>query len=659
MREIALMQEQSARLRYGDLRELPQIFGRIYYHLYTNSNASRPETILEDLSLVLLAKLAAEVNGSTNELREFVAGKGSADDCLAPLLASAYPDLVSGKLTFHLNDAALRDALTDLTEVELSDAPAHALGEAFQALIGPRVRGEKGQFFTPRSLVNAMIEVLEPKPTGNFLDPACGTGGFLAEAAMWHSINGGTDEKAGAMVGVDKDAGLSRFGAALLRILTNGSATICNFNSLDCEKWGDSSISVPRLGEYDCVATNPPFGARIGLKEPRILRDYDFGYEWNADGDSKSMIRTGVLRSTQDPQILFVELCVRALRPGGRLGIVLPEGLFGNTNSRYIWDWLEKRGEIFALLDCPRTTFQPGTDTKTNVLFFRKGPEAELNITDRQDANPTRISVALACGHDRRGRTTTSSGEPYPDDFREIGPAYNNTSAKLEWWRVADLRGLRYLVPRYFWEDHALSAWEESVTNGATRATLQELINGGELTVRKGHEVGSEAYGTGDIPFVRTSDVINYEINADPTKAVSKAVYDRFASQQQLAPGDILVVADGRYRIGQTAMVTENNMRCVVQSHLKILSLTSTARITPYELLFALTLPHVKLRIRDLVFVQSTLGTLGKRLFELNVPLLCGKGPWRSYVDNFRATLQERDRLLADLRSMEPPDITL
>ena len=97
-----------------------------------------------------------------------------------------------------------------------------------------------------------------------------------------------------------------------------------------------------------------------------------------------------------DPQVLFLELCVRALKPGGRMGIVLREGLFGNKGSSYIWDWLEEHGEITALLDCARTTLQPGTDTKANVLFFRRHEKVRLSKSPS-----TRIAVALHCGRGR------------------------------------------------------------------------------------------------------------------------------------------------------------------------------------------------------------------------------------------------------------------
>src|SRR5205823_373386 len=106
------------------------------------------------------------------------------------------------------------------------------------------------------------------------------------------------------------------------------------------------------------------------------------------------------------------------------------------------------------------------------------------------------------------------------------------------------------------------------LTAGAAWATIDELTTEMTIAVRKGHEVGADAYGTGDVPFVRTSDIVNFEIRIDPATSVSDEIYQRFREPQGLQAGDVLLVVDGRYRIGATAILSQNNSRCVVQSHL-------------------------------------------------------------------------------------------
>jgi type I restriction enzyme M protein len=625
-------------------QSLPEAFKRIYYHLYTNSKASRAEVIVEDLSLLLLSKLSAEINGGGSALSSYLSGKGTASNALLPILRGAFPGLVGGKQLFTLGDDSLRMALRELSEIDLSQAPAHALGEAFQALIGPRLRGEKGQFFTPKSLVRAMVEIVDPKPGEAVLDPACGTGGFLAETQIYQLRRYAGERMSGSLVGVDKDAGLARLASALLKIVSRERGRVYDFNSLSTAEWKQHTGATV-AGAYDVVLTNPPFGAKIGVKDRAVLAEFDLGHVWSEERGQGRWVQTGALANSQDPQILFLELCVRALKPGGRLGIVLPEGVFGNRQTSYVWEWLEDQGHVTALLDCPRTMFQPGTDTKTNVLFFTRASEGRSGVADAA----TMVAVALHCGHDRRGRSSR-------DDLPEIAGAFHDKKVRDRHWRAVALREQRYLVPRYHYERDGAEGSEADVTRGARLARLGELVRAKVIRIRKGHEVGSAAYGTGTVPFVRTSDLSNFEVSTDPTKAVSEAVYEEFAGQQKLKAGDLLMVVDGRYRIGTTALLTEQNVRCVVQSHLRIISILKRAELDPYELLYALNLPSVKLRVRSLVFIQSTLGTLGNRLLELRIPVLHGDGPWGARVARFRESLERRAALLAGLQGMSSPD---
>lgn len=634
----------------GMNQNLPEVFKRIYYHLYTNSKASRAEAIIEDLSLLLLTKLAADQTNRREVIDSFVSGTKDANTTLLPLLAEVFPRLLSSGQGFSLDDVSLRMSLAEMSDLDLAHAPAHLIGEAFQALIGPRLRGERGQFFTPKTLVQGMVRIVDPKPGERVLDPCAGTGGFLAETHLYQVARYSEGRKDGDLIGVDKDSGLSRLSGALLTVLAGQRAAIHNFNSLDLTEWRKSADTDP-FGRFDVVLTNPPFGAKIGIREQSILKDYDFGHIWT-QSKSSGWSATAALCASEDPQVLFLEFCVRALKPGGRLGIVLPEGMFGNRQTSYVWTWLRQQGHINALLDCPRTAFQPGTDTKTNVLFFTKN-----SGLDDDAKRTTRVAVAINCGHDRRGRSMKATGEMHADDFPLIAEGYGDD--KSDFWRSVNLKGSDYVVPRYHYYIGDKSQVEDWIGKSAKLATLGDLVKKGFISVRKGHEVGSDAYGTGEIPFIRTSDISNFEVSSDPTKAVSEQVYDQYATAQNLLPGDILMVVDGRYRIGTTAILDEHSARCIAQSHLRIISVRDQSQLDPYALLYALNLPSVKLRLRGLVFIQSTLGTLGSRLMELKLPLLIGNGPWSERIEQFKSTLQGRSKLLSEMKRMAGPEIEL
>ncbi len=630
-------------------------FRKLYYYLYSNSRASRAERIISDLSNLLLCKIASERNGDKVNLDLFLQGAGTANELLLPILIRIFPHLIDEGDKFSLEDQVLRYGLEELSPLSFQSTPAHILGEAFQALIGPRLRGDKGQFFTPKSLVRAMVAIMNPSTATKVVDPACGTGGFLVETHAFQTKGSSyrVDFETGKLIGMDKDRDLCRLSEAILEITAPGRGVILNVNSLDFASLSELPIEVSPL-EADFVLTNPPFGARIKIADKDILKQYMLGHQWK---QSKGGWQRGTaVRDAQDPQILFLELCIRLLKPGGQMGIVLPEGVFGNPSLGYVWDFVRSVGEITALMDCPRTTFQPSTDTKTNVLFFQKADAVEQAP---QMSKPVWIAVALNCGHDRRGKNVKTTGEPYPNDFQEIGSGFNNRVSGSRFWQTVKVTDPYYLVPRYYDTSPVQELTHESNRLGARLISLGEMIKQRYIRIRKGHEVGAEAYGTGNIPFVRTSDIANYEVSIDPTRSVSEEFYQKYAKQQRLSPGDILMVSDGRYRIGRTAILHPHNYRCVVQSHIKIISVMPQSPIQAIELLYLLNLPMVQHQIRNLVFIQSTLGTLGKRLQQVLIPLPERTSEWEKTIQEFHSLVERRALLLEQLQDFEHPGYEL
>ncbi len=619
-------------------------FRKVYYDLYSNSDSSRADRIFEDIAKLLLMKVLAERNGSRQMIQEFVEDAAVSSEALLGELSSHFPGLVEPGERFSVGDPALRSALKTLDQVDTHSCPAATLGDAFQALIGPRIRGDKGQFFTPRTLVSAMVSIARPQPADKIVDPAAGTGGFLVAAHAFRVANYG-DAAFGPLIGIDKDRDLYRLGGAMAKLATSDSAHYHCANSLDLANLVGMRDHSPC--DADIVLTNPPFGTRIGISETSILRQFDLGHAWVYSESDRRWHRTRHLRQVQDPQILFLELCLRLLKPGGTLGIVLPEGMFGNRQCGYIWDYVRAHGYVEALIDCPRTTFQPGTDTKTNVVFISRSRGDE----DTTGSRNTAIAVARHCGHDRRGRMHDSRGRSLPDDFALLAETYPDTATGT--WCRCEIADPYYLVPRFYHSAarNALARCDGEFT-GAT-ATIGDMIKRRQITVRKGHEVGAEAYGTGDIPFVRTSDITNWEVSLSPVNGVSEEVYEKYQRLQKLQPNDLLLVVDGRYKIGRTAILQAHDCRCVVQSHLRIITVNSTCPLSPYEFLYILNLPSVLEEMRNLTFIQSTLGSLGKRLESLEIPLPKRTSDWVSRVGEFENALRSRAELRDRLRGWQ------
>lgn len=601
-------------------------FKGIYYQLYSNSNTSRAERIVSDITKILLCRLIAEQDG-INDINDYCG------DRLISLLKRKYPQSCEQFDDFSLDKKDVEVVFNSLNNVSLLNAPSHIIGDAFQAIIGPRIRGDKGQFFTPKELVECMVKIMNAPDNSIIIDPACGTGGFLTEAYTYAKSSTNVDETSISLIGIDKDRDMADMALATTEIISQGNSVVFNRNSLEIVS--PKSDLHHLLGSADIIFTNPPFGAKIGITDDSLLRLYDFGYNWTYSEKEKTWYKLNTLVKNQAPQVLFLELCVRLLKTGGKMAIVLPEGIFGNKSLGYIWAYLKKYGKVLGMIDCPRNTFQPSTDTKTNVLIYEKGSSFSYDI---------RVAIAKNCGHDKRGRVTNSSKEPFPNDFKIIAENYAHDS-KQKVWKHVKLTG-SYFVPRYL-------AGKAIPHSSHDYITIREMIQKGYLKRKSGKEVGSEAYGTGTIPFIRTSDIINFEISSDPTNAVSEEIYQQYAEQQNLAVGDILFIADGRYRIGKTAIITEYNIKSLIQSHIEILSLTANAPFTPYEFLYCLNMDEVQEQVRNLIFIQSTLGTLGNRIQEIAVKIPDRTPEWEEKIHAFQRNIEMRAECLYLLKENE------
>lgn len=601
-------------------------FKNIYYTLYSNSNTSRAERIVSDITKILLCKLMYENMGKK------IASNISGDELLAQL-RKAYPQSCEQFDKFSLEDKDIHEVFTLIENISLLNAPANIMGDAFQAIMGPRIRGDKGQFFTPKELVECIVSIMKPRKGETIMDPACGTGGFLSQAYIYCSEKDKKSKKAVTLIGIDKDRDMADMALATTEIISNGQSLIYNRNSLELLKKNDLLSNL--LGTIDVILTNPPFGAKIGISDESILKSYDFGYNWTFSEKDQTWYKLNSIAKNQVPQVLFIELCVRLLKNGGRMAIVLPEGIFGNKTLGFIWAYLKEHGKILGMIDCPRSTFQPSTDTKTNVLLYQKGDKYCDEIL---------VSVAKHCGHDKRGRVNGLDDKPYPNDFLVIANDYNNGNINGN-WKTVYMQG-SYYVPRYM-------AGNVNASKDDGHISIGEMLEQGFLIRKSGKEVGSEAYGTGSIPFVRTSDIINFEISSDPTNAVSDEIYEQYAKQQNLAEGDILFIADGRYRIGKTAIITKNNIKCLIQSHIEILSLTAKAPFTPYEFLYSLNLDEVQEQIRNLIFIQSTLGTIGNRIKEIVLRKPVRNREWNEKIRTFQNNIEMRAKCLSQLKDLE------
>jgi len=320
----------------------------------------------------------------------------------------------------RLSPEHLSVVVGEMERARLFGADLSIVDEAFEYLIPEVAKGKKGQYFTPRHVIAMMVQMLDPRPTEYILDPAAGSGGFLIGAMNYvqnkYFKNSKPDKKDYAqkyLYGIDFADETAKVSRALMLIAGDGRSHLFKLNSLDPREWqGEQEEKMQarvelrkrlaKLDDYnnneenqknfkqfafDLLLTNPPFAGE--LKEPGLLRQYEFGK------------KNGKLVNKIERHILFIERALELVRPGGRLGIVLPQGVFNNTNMQYVREWLFDKARILAVVGLHVNTFKPHTGTKTSVLFLQKwGGEAGDPLPDY----PIFMAVSQRSGKDNSGQ---------------------------------------------------------------------------------------------------------------------------------------------------------------------------------------------------------------------------------------------------------------
>lgn len=633
---------------------LKAVFKDLRNHLAGNTTGiTRDEQLAREIVNLLFCKIYDEVNTAPEEIVTFRSGQGEDSGSvrtrilmLFEKVKQEYSDVFSEKDSIELDADSIVYVVGELQNYCITDSDRDAVGDAFEVFIGPALRGAEGQFFTPRNVVRMMIEILDPEPEEMVLDPACGSGGFLIMGLehMWRKLEVRAKQKGWTDIildrkkrdyaskcfrGIDKDSFLAKVTKAYMAIIGDGRGGVFCENSLvPLSEWQPQAQAAIRLGVFDVVFTNPPFGTKIPVKGEQVLSQFDLGHKWKTDRKSGKTERTTVLYDSQAPQLLFLERCLQFLRPGGRLGIVLPESVLGNPSYEWVLAWITERARVRGVVTMPEPLFKTsgkgGTHCKTCVLFVEKSSPAidedyEIFMGD-----------AKWCGHDSRGNPTIrkdSAGKRVLlDDIPKIGEKYraivkagtpvaeDHLGFRL---KVSQIKN-RIFVPKYY--DPELAKHLDSLANTHDLVSIGELVKKHVLRITTGIEVGKMAYGTGPVPFIRTSDISNWELKVDPKQGVSEELYDELKAKLDVKPGDILMVRDGTYLIGITAIVTDSDAKMLFQSHIYKIRVLNPDYLDPWLLLACLNAPVVKRQVRAKQFTQDIIDTLGNRINELLIP---------------------------------------
>jgi len=315
-----------------------------------------------------------------------------------------------------LTSAHLAICVSFLQDIKLFNSNLQVIDEAFEYLVTQVAKGAKGQYFTPRPVIDMAVKMMNPKQEEYVIDTAAGSCGFTLHT-IFHVWGGELTAQRpeqwkityanNSVYGLDFDPRSVKIAKAMNLIAGDGKTNVYRVNSLDPRTWDEEAQRGlrPRLRhfkdtaenqrneesyrflDFDLVLTNPPFAGDI--KDTRVLSQYELAKKWLgvdienltspaererylADPFRNAFTDSGYWDKKQSRDILFLERNLQFLRPGGRIAIVLPQGRFNNiTDDTFRW-WIGQHARILAVVGLDVNTFKPHTNTKTSVLFLQK-----------------------------------------------------------------------------------------------------------------------------------------------------------------------------------------------------------------------------------------------------------------------------------------------
>ena len=445
------------RLRNASDDNLLFVFKTCHNHIYVNDGMQKQPAFFELLK-VIFCKIEDERNipnplefYTTSEERSNPDGQLTVQKRISKIFEKVkkrHGKIFDANDEIKLTPRSLAYIVSELQRYSLLNTNIDIKGKAYEEIVGANLRGDRGEFFTPRNVMKMVVEMINPKIDERVLDSSCGTGGFLV-TAMTHVIDQ-LEKQFSEQVGLSKkewDADCIRafqdkisemastnfFGfdinpdlvkATKMNMVMNndGSGNILQTNSLlPPHEWSDEFKS--RLADalgikkaeirnhntiafFNVIVTNPPFGSKIPIKDKAVLEQFELAHIWENNKKSGTWTMTDRLQSSVPPEILFIERCTQFLLPGGRMGIVLPDSILGSPGLGYIREWMIKNHRIIASIDLHVDTFQPRNGTQTSVLFLQKKTQEQKDIEEKTGTMADyNIFMAMVekVGHDKRG----------------------------------------------------------------------------------------------------------------------------------------------------------------------------------------------------------------------------------------------------------------
>ena len=355
-----------------------------------------------------------------------------------------------------LTPSHLSVCVSSLQDVKLFNSNLDVVDEAFEYLINKSSKGEKGQYFTPRYVIDMCVKMLNPHTNETIIDTAAGSCGFPVHTIfhVWEKIleAHGSDKShlftleekpeecldyvRDKVFAIDFDEKAVRVGRTLNLIAGDGQTNVLHLNTLDWERWDEKTKNEDwqdvyfggwkklkelrtdensnRDFQFDILMANPPFAGDI--KESRILAKYELGKKPN-----------GKYQTKVGRDILFIERNLDFLKPGGRMAIVLPQGRFNNSSDKQIRDFIAERTRILAVVGLHGNAFKPHTGTKTSVLFVQKWDD---KLCPKVDDYPIFFATMQEPSKDNSGEKIYLKQKDFPEKFPSHGGVVEDQGGK-------------------------------------------------------------------------------------------------------------------------------------------------------------------------------------------------------------------------------------
>ena len=327
--------------------------------------------------------------------------------------------------SIKVDDRVLRTVVSHLEAINLNKTDLDVKGVAFEQFMDGFFKGDFGQYFTPRPIIEFCVKMMKPQHDWDVLDPSCGSGGFLLHALdymrgqaneyydkgtvdyfnYWH------DFASKHLYGIEINDEIARVAKMNMIVHDDGHTNVISHDALDSIDKMHSHNQGFAKDKFDLILTNPPFGSTINKTEKPYLTTYELGKTKDAKGKEKD-------RPRQSSEVLFIERIWEFLKPGiGKAAIVLPDGIITNSSMQYVRDFILEKFQLLAVVSLPQCAFSHfGAGVKASVIFARK------RKADEKPDEHVEIFMAAPelIGYDATGRKTESQFDEIIQKYEEF-----------------------------------------------------------------------------------------------------------------------------------------------------------------------------------------------------------------------------------------------